>query len=372
MRFIKLLLLVVLIALFLVFVVQNALVVEVSLFNYKGYMPLFVLILLSAFFGFLSAFFYFMPREWSLRKIVGEIKEGVERLNKGLFLKAEQSFQRNKLMEPLLCWSAYEREDLEKLLGVFSPLSAHMLLRLHQLKEAEERFKRVVEQDPENLVALKGLRDISFLNGNLKDAVEFQKRILKTCEKWDKENQKKIMAELLASFYIIFKEESAAEESFDLHRTPLTYFARLLSLAKAGKEKDILRLFERSFEEGFHNKVLTFLLKEEALLTKLIDPIEKRNEQIDPVILSLVYLRLGLLSKVKHLLESLPNYYRYLAISSMSHREEDRMCAKALEEALKPWECVCGTRYKEYTPLCPNCLKWCKIELKIKEGNSHV
>jgi hypothetical protein len=73
---------------------------------------------------------------------------------------------------------------------------------------------------------------------------------------------------------------------------------------------------------------------------------------------------LGLFSKVKPLLESLPDYYRTLAISSLSHREEDRMCARVLEEALKAWECVCGTSYKEYTPMCANCLRWNKIELK--------
>jgi hypothetical protein len=73
---------------------------------------------------------------------------------------------------------------------------------------------------------------------------------------------------------------------------------------------------------------------------------------------------LGLFSKVKPLLEGLPDYYRALATSSLSHREEDRMCARVLEEALKPWECVCGTRHKEYTPMCANCIRWNKIELK--------
>jgi uncharacterized integral membrane protein len=101
-RFIKLIFLILLIALFLVFVFQNALIVEISFFNYKGYAPLFVLVLLSIFLGFLFAFFYFMPREWSLRRIVGDLKEGVERLNRGLFLKAEQSFQGNPFTEPLL------------------------------------------------------------------------------------------------------------------------------------------------------------------------------------------------------------------------------------------------------------------------------
>jgi uncharacterized integral membrane protein len=229
-RFIKLIFLILLIALFLVFVFQNALIVEISFFNYKGYAPLFVLVLLSIFLGFLFAFFYFMPREWSLRRIVGDLKEGVERLNRGLFLKAEQSFQGNPLTEAFACFGAYEREDINKLLSLSSPICAFMLLKLHRIEEAQEKFERIIEQEPENLLALKGLRDINFLKGNLKDAVELQERVLKNCEKWDRENQKKIMAELLASLYITSKDEDHAEKAFDVYRTPLTYSARILAL----------------------------------------------------------------------------------------------------------------------------------------------
>ncbi len=364
MRFIKLILLILLIALFLVFVFQNALIVEISFFNYKGYAPLFVLVLLSIFLGFLFAFFYFMPREWYLRRIVGDLKEGVERLNRGLFLKAEQSFQGNPLTEAFACFGAYEREDINKILNLSNPICAFMLLKLHRIEEAQKKFERIIEQEPENLLALKGLRDINFLKGNLKEAVELQERVLKNCEKWEREHQKKIMAELLASFYITSKDEDHAEKAFDVYRTPLTYSARILAFADSGKERDAIKLFEKSFEDGFHDQILMILREKEALLTKLMDIIERRKDQINTVVLALVYLRLGLFSKVKPLLESLPDYYRTLAISSLSHREEDRMCAKVLEEALKTWECVCGTRHKEYTPMCANCLRWNKIELK--------
>jgi tetratricopeptide (TPR) repeat protein len=306
-----------------------------------------------------------MPREWSLRRVVENLKEGVERLNRGLFLKAEQSFQGNPLMEAFACYSAYEREDINKLLSLSSPICALMLLKLHHIEESQKRFERIIEQEPENLLALKGLRDINFLKGNLKDAVELQERVLKNSEKWEREHQKKIMAELMASLYITSKDEDHAEKAFDIYRTPLTYSARILAYANSGKEKDAIKLFEKSFEDGFHNQVLMILLRKEALLTKLMDIIERRRDQINTIVLALAYLRLGLFSKVKPLLEGLPDYYRTLAISSFSHREEDRMCARILEESLKPWECVCGTRYKEYTPMCANCLRWNKIELKL-------
>jgi tetratricopeptide (TPR) repeat protein len=203
------------------------------------------------------------------------------------------------------------------------------------------------------------------LKGNLKDAVELQEKVLKNCEKWDRENQKKIMAELLASLYITSKDGDHVEKAFDVYRTPLTYSARILAYANSGKEKDAIKLFEKSFEDGFQDQILMILVGKEALLTKLMDAIESRKNQINTIVLTLVYLRLGLFSKVKPLLEGLPDYYRTLAISSFSHREEDRMCAKILEESLKLWECVCGTRYKEYTPMCANCLRWNKIELKL-------
>jgi tetratricopeptide (TPR) repeat protein len=346
-------------------VFQNAVIVEISFFNYKGYAPLFVLVLFSVFIGFLFAFLYFMPREWSLRRVVGNLKEGVDRLNRGLFLKAEQSFQGNPLTEAFACFGAYEREDINKLLSLSSPICAFMLLKLHHIEEAEEKFKRIIEQEPDNLLALKGLRDINFLKGDLKDAVELQERVLKNYEKWDRENQKKIMAELLASLYITSKDGNHAEKAFDVYKTPLTYSARILAYADSGKEKDAIKLFEKSFEDGLQNQILMILIGKEALLTKLMDVIERRRDQINTIVLALLYLRLGLFSKVKPLLEGLPDYYRTLAVSSFSHREEDRMCAKILEESLKAWECVCGTRYKEYTPMCANCLRWNKIELKL-------
>lgn len=327
--------------------------------------PLFVLVLLSIFLGFLFAFFYFMPREWYLRRIVGDLKEGVERLNRGLFLKAEQSFQGNPLTEAFACFGAYEREDINKLLNLSNPICALMLLKLHRIEEAQKKFERIIEQEPENLLALKGLRDINFLKGNLKEAVELQERVLKNCEKWEREHQKKIMAELLASFYITSKDEDHAEKAFDVYRTPLTYSARILAFADSGKERDAIKLFEKSFEDGFHDQILMILIEKEALLTKLMDIIERRRDQINTIVLALVYLRLGLFSKVKPLLEVLPDYYRTMAVYSSSHREEDRMRAKILEESLKAWECVCGTRHKEYTPMCANCLRWNKIELKL-------
>jgi uncharacterized integral membrane protein len=191
-RFIKLTLLIFLIVLFLVFVVQNTLIVEISFFNYRGYAPLFVLVLFSVFLGFLFAFLYFMPREWSIRRVVENLKEGVERLNRGFFLKAEQSFQGTPLMETFACYSAYEREDINKLLSLSSPICALMLLKLHHIEEAQEKFERIIEQEPENLLALKGLRDINFLKGNLKDAVELQEKVLKNCEKWDRKTKKRL------------------------------------------------------------------------------------------------------------------------------------------------------------------------------------
>jgi tetratricopeptide (TPR) repeat protein len=91
-----------------------------------------------------------------------------------------------------------------------------MLLKLHHIEESQKKFERIIEQEPENLLALKGLRDINFLKGNLKDAVELQERVLKNCEKWEREHQKKIMAELLASLYITSKDVDHAEK-------PLTF-----------------------------------------------------------------------------------------------------------------------------------------------------
>ncbi|WP_448587868.1 lipopolysaccharide assembly protein LapA domain-containing protein [Thermocrinis sp.] len=356
MRTIKLFLSLFIAGFFLLFVAQNSTLVEVSFFNYKGYTPTFVLVLASALMGFLVAFFYFLPREARLRSLENNLTSGVEKLNNGFFLKAEQNFQKTSSLEPLLCLSLYEREEANRLLDLNSPLSAHMLLKLHQWEQAEGKFKKILEVNPENLLALKGLRDISFLKKDIKQALEYQERVLRLCEKWDKDNQKRIMAELLVS-------ADEVDRAFELYRTSLTYTARINSLLKLDKEKEAIKLFEKSFEEGLQDEIL--LMLEETSLTKLMDVIQKRWEQVNKIVLLLLYLRLGLLSKAKLLLDQVPEYYKCMALLYMSHREEDKRCAKALEEALLPWECVCGTRHGEYIPLCPNCLKWNKLKLKL-------
>ncbi|WP_333784017.1 lipopolysaccharide assembly protein LapA domain-containing protein [Thermocrinis sp.] len=365
MRIVKLLFALLLIGSFLVFVAQNSILVEVSFFNYRGYTPVFVLVLISALIGFLIAFLYFFPREIKLRGTVDNLREGAKSLNRGFLLKAEHHFQKNSLLEPLLCLSLYEREETSKMLSLKSPLSAYMLLKLHLLEQAEEKFKRTLETDQENLLALKGLRDISFLKGETDRSVEYQERVLKLCEKWDKENQKRVLAELLAFLWRTNKEVETAEKAFDLYRTPLTYSVCIISLFDQEKKKDATKLFEKSFEDNLQNEVLTLLLAEEPTLTKLMDVIQKREQQISKVVLLMIYLRLGLFSKVKSLIDDVPDYYRCLAMLFMSHRDEERTCAKAFNDLLYLWECTCGVRYKEYTPLCPNCLKWNKLELKI-------
>ena len=368
MRVFKLLFALLLIGSFLVFVAQNSILVEVSFFNYRGYTPVFVLVLISALVGFLIAFLYFLPREIKLKSTIDNLREGVKSLNRGFLLKAEHHFQKDSLLEPLLCLSLYEREETSKMLSLKSSLSAYALLKLGLLEQAEERFKKILEMDQENLLALKGLRDISFLKRETAKSVEYQERVLKLCEKWDKENQKRVLAELLAVLWKTNKEVETAERAFDLYRTPLTYSVRIKSLFDREKEKDAIKLFEKSFEDNLQNEVLTLLLAEEPILTKLMDVIQKREQQISKNVLLIIYLRLGIFSKVKSLIDEVPDYYRCLAMLFMSHREEERMCAKALEDLLYLWECACGVRYKEYTPLCPNCLKWNKLELKIKEG----
>ena len=368
MRIVKLFFALLLIGSFLVFVAQNSILVEVSFFNYRGYTPVFVLVLISVLVGFLIAFLYFLPREIKLKGTIDNLREGVKSLNRGFLLKAEQHFQKDSLLEPLLCLSLYEREETSKMLSLKSPLSAHMLLKLGLLEQAEERFKKTLEIDQENLLALKGLRDISFLKGEIAKSVEYQERVLKLCEKWDKENQKRVLAELLAVLWKTNKEVETAERAFDLYKTPLTYSVRIRSLFSVEKDKEALRLFGKSIEENLQNEVLILLSEEETTLTKLMDLIQRKEPQIEKTVLLLTYLRLGLFSKAKSLLDEVSDYYRCLATLFMSHREEERMCAKALEDVLYLWECACGVRYKEYTPLCPNCLKWNKLELKIKEG----
>lgn len=371
MNAIKFLLIALLLTLFLLFIAQNAGYVEVR-FLYSVYsVPLFVLLLFSFALGFLLPSVYYLFRDVFLRKKLATLEEAFRELSRGYLNRGEKLLSSASRSMPALKWLIAEllhrqgrTEELSNLDDHASATAGYILLKEGRLDEARQRFLRALSLDAENLKALKGLRDLSALEENWELALEYQEKVLQLCERWEKEKQKAIKAEILSKVYLQRGEAKLVEKAFDLAPTPFVYSTYLIHLLSQEKIKEANKLLERVFSAGYQREVLWNLLEREEVLAKLLPAIDARSKDIDPDLLAMVYIRLNLFSKAKELEESLSTPLKALLYSSQSHREMDRYCTQSIKELFRPFACICGSLYDVYRPLCSNCLQWGEIKLR--------
>lgn len=356
------------IALFLVLIAQNASYVDVSFFHYTWKVPLFLLLLVSFGFGFVLPYLYFFFRETALKSRLLKLKDALKELGRGYLGRSEKvlaslrnSFKESAVLSALVLDMQGRHEDVKSIEGSANALAGYILLKKGLIQEAKGKFQKAFEEDQENLMAIKGLRDISFLEGKIEEALELQKKVLKLTERWDKENQKAIKAELLAHLYLKKGEEELIQEAYDSHTTPYVIYAYIVSLLKRGKIKDAKKQFEKAFSFGFQEDLLWHMLEDPKSLAELYDYIEENKERISPDTLAMVYLRLNLFKKAEAIQEKLSPALRAIILSTTSHREEERRYGQVVEELLFPFVCSCGKPYKKYKPLCDNCYTWTNI-----------
>ncbi|MEJ7619991.1 MAG: lipopolysaccharide assembly protein LapA domain-containing protein [Aquificaceae bacterium] len=371
MSVIKLLLLIAFLTAFLLFIAQNSGYVEVRFFYITYNIPLFLLLLFSFALGFLLPSIYLLLRETMLKRRIHGLEEGLRELSRGYLGRAERLLLSvGRFVEParsLVAEVVHRQGRLEELKNFNSTASAivgEIMLKEGNLQEAEGKFNQALSQDGENLRAIKGLRDLYALSESWERALEYQEKVLQLCEKWERERQKGIKAEIMAMVYLKKGEERLIEKAFDLNPSPFVYSVYIKHLLSQDRIKDARKVWEKAVSVGYQEEVLWNLLEDEKALTKLLDAIEARAESTDPDVLCMVYLRLNLLSKAKVLEEKLTTPFKALLYSSQSHREQDKYCLLGIKELLKPFVCSCGKAYNTYKPLCIKCIRWGEIKLR--------
>ncbi|WPM33016.1 lipopolysaccharide assembly protein LapA domain-containing protein [Hydrogenobacter sp. T-2] len=371
MSIIKLLVLIAFLTAFLLFIAQNAGYVEIRFFHIVYNIPLFVLLLFTFAFGFLLPSFYLLLRVTMLKRRLHGLEEGLRELSRGYLSRAERLlFSAGKFVEParsLVAEVVHKQGKLEELKNFNSTAAAtvgEIMLREGNLQEAERKFDQALLQDGENLRAIKGLRNLYALSENWERALEYQEKVLQLCEKWEREKQKGIKAEIMAMVYLKKGEERLIEKAFDLNPSPFVYSVYIKHLLSQDRIKDARKVWEKAVSMGYQEEVLWNLLEDEKALTKLLDDIEAKAESIDPNVLCVVYLNLNLISKAKNLEEKLTIPFKALLYSSQSHKEQDKYCLLGIKELLKPFVCSCGKAYNTYKPLCVECIRWGEIKLR--------
>ncbi|MDW8433829.1 MAG: hypothetical protein RMK35_03385 [Aquificaceae bacterium] len=359
MNLVKFLLILSLLMLFLLFIAQNAGYVDVSFFYVTYRIPLFALLLLVFTLGFLVPSSYFLLKEAILKKRVRLLEGGLKEWARGYLGKAEKllsSFGRSEGVSFLLDKVLEERGKLE---GASSVDETSLK---EGRGEVEEKLKEAEGKDPENLRVLKSLRDFYALKGEWEKALEYQEKVLNLCEKWDKEHQKRIKAEVMAELYRKTGEDKYIESSVNLYTTPFVHAMYLKHLLSQDKEKDARKQWERVISSGYQEQVLWHLMEDQETLTKLLGFVEARAELLSPETLAMLYIKLNLLTKAKALEDRLSIVTKAFLYSTLSHREQDRLYLNALKELFHPFACVCGKTYIEYTPVCGGCLRWGEVK----------
>lgn len=368
MNIIKILIAIAILVLFLLFIAQNSGYVEVSLFYTAYKVPLFVLLLFSFALGFLIPSFYFIFKEALLKRRLYGIEHALEELSRGYINKAERLLSGparslrgvNSVLASLLL----KQGKVEEAKALDPGLVGEALLREGKAQEAEEEFKKALSQDAENLRALKGLRDVYALQDGWQKAFEYQEKVFDLCERWEKEHQKKIKAEILAEVYLREGEEKFIEKAVDLYATPFVYAVYIKHLLSRDKVKDAKKYWEKVLSSNYQEEVLWNLMEDQAILTKLLDLIEAKVDIISPDTLAMVYIRLNLLSKAGELEESLSDAFKALLYSALSHKDQDKYCLSSIKDLLKPFVCSCGKAYNIYHPLCSGCFTWGEIRMR--------
>ncbi|MCS6957466.1 MAG: lipopolysaccharide assembly protein LapA domain-containing protein [Aquificaceae bacterium] len=359
-----------LLVLFLLFIAQNASYVDVSFFYTTYRLPLFVLLLLTFAFGFLFPSFYFLLREASLKRRLNNIEEGFKEWSRGYLNRAEKLLLypsrhyvglRSFLAQIL--WKQGKKEEALSMDSYTLALLGEMLLKDGR-EEAEEKLKETLAKDEENLRALKGLRNLYALRKDWELALEYQDRILQLCEKWEKEKQKRIKAEIMAEVYLKGGGEKFIDKAMDLQTTPFVYSVYLKHLLSQNRTKDVRKVWEKLFSLGYQEEVLWMLLEDQEVLTKLLDLIEAKTDFLSADTLAMIYIKLNLFSKAKELEDKLSNNIKALLYSTLSHREQDRYCMESIGELLKPFVCSCGKAYNRYLPVCAGCFEWGDVKLR--------
>ncbi|MCX7990347.1 MAG: lipopolysaccharide assembly protein LapA domain-containing protein [Aquificaceae bacterium] len=366
---IKLILALSLLLFFLLFIAQNAGYVDVGFFYTTYRMPLFLLLLFTFALGFFLPSLYFLLREAVLKRHLNHLEEGLKEWSRGYMGKAEKLLSSSRPLEGVrsmlaeLLWKKGEGERVSEM-GV-PAVVGEMLLR--EGKEgAEESFEEALSKDPENLRALKGLRDFYALKEDWEKALEYQERVFELCERWEREEQKRVKAEIMGEVYRKGGGERFIEKALDLYTTPFLQALYIKHLLSQERTKEAKKQWDKIFSLGYQEEVLWHLIEDQEVLSKLLNFIEAKVEAFSPDTLAMVYIKLNLLTKARELEDRLSRITKVLLQSALSHREQDKHCMEAIKELLEPFLCSCGKAYNTYTPLCGGCLKW--GELKLRRG----
>lgn len=352
----------------LVFSYFNLQSVKVSFFGGSVTLPLFLVVFISFVVGFLIAYISSELKALEWRRYGERLKKALTNLWTGYPDRARSQMEKlldNEEVVPLYAESMKELgKEASVYLQRYSGGIVETVIAQYVFREERDRAKDLLEKalgkNWNNLKARRLLRSIYFLDGEGDKAVDLQRSIVQDSEKALKDVEKEVLSSMLASL----RGEETLEELTKLPLTP-TSLAFLIGLSQKHRERYISRMFE----EGIANETLLVLVQNNSLTPEVIEVVERRREEIDPVVLSLMYASVGMYERLEQLKDKLPLPIKILIEKGYG---EDRECYRELVPYIRLLECsLCGKEYPQYSPICPNCLGWNKLKVKGGSKNAH-
>ena len=373
-----------------IFSYQNMEPVEINFYQYTYKIPIFVLIFGCFIVGFAIPAIYYYFRNLSLNSELNSMQKIFNLYGKGNFSNLMNLLKKQVKNKPhlsaLLSELYVKTGKVDEGIRFFETLRqsvnssfvelalSRLYIKKNMYDEALMCLRQSISYDFKNLRAYRLLRDVSFLKGNLPEAIAVQRNILKIVEKEFSKREGIIMGNLLAYSSLYEKElrerERLVKEALRYVKNPLTVTAGILLNMEKGKEGHAQQLFEESFNNDFHNHVVAFLLNYKDKLPYFLNIIREKEGSFNLEILVRAYLELNVFEPLKERVEKLPVHLRAMVEAGESHVSKDKLCFDALKEVYKLWECkCCGASYKFYKPMCEKCFEWNCIDL-ITEGRN--
>jgi len=345
----------------LIFAYFNLQSVKISFFNLSYQLPLFMTIFAGFILGFLVAYISTGIKSLEWRRYSEKLRRALDNLWTGYPDRARGEL--SKLLDheetiPLYARSMEELgQEASLYLQKYSKGIVETTIAENLFKEERERAQDLLEKalgkNWKNLKARRMLRSIYFLRGEGEKAIDLQRKVVQDSEKALKTEEKKVLASLLAE---IRGEEAVSE----LENLPLTPSSLAVLCSHTGG-RDRKKFASRMFAEGIHNETLLAVLERNSLTPEIMEEVEDRTGDVNPVVLALLYLSVGMYEKLEALKDSLPAPIRTLIDRGFL---EDRECYRDMLSFLRLLECKrCGKEYARYTPLCVNCLSWNRLKI---------
>ena len=351
-----------LVILLVLFVSQHMEEVKINLFVYTFQVPLFVLLFIFGFVGFIIPTLVFTWRERALSSKLSSIFDASLDVFFLKYQKPKTNLENIKSVKPLyfvfaniLKYTPTYEDD------IYSKFEKARSLRYENPQEAINLL------DIESIQSLQLKRNILFDKKDYQVALNTQEQILKNIPRKEKPYQKDILNTIKSLKNVDLEDKTKRleelEDAFNDTKNELTGFLYVSELLAQDKTKDASKVLDNMLQLNLKDKLLLVgcSMPQTAVYLMAAD-IEKG---VSPEVLGIFYIYIGAPNKIK-LLADVTTNNEVVDFLLKAHQDQAKLDAyNIVLKNLKLWKCKdCAATFNQYSPKCV-CDSWFSLEPHI-------